>query len=166
MIRFGNATKFEVVLAELNKRLRQSTGFPKELVIEYLGEAEDLRDAGIAERFIAIRPESLPIDQLLVAGGGEINFSGVFQIALLTRLGVDQQLRDAAYLRDASKGLLIEVAKVLSAVQLWKAEVTPGESILLEPSRVVGSISFQTRKPKIGWGYARIPVELKFRLDL
>jgi hypothetical protein len=167
VIAYGQDAWLTDVLDAAAKRVADESGLPRDKAFLYAGEPDDLLANPPAEKFVTLWATDMPADLRAVAGGGAAYsaWDCTLRLDVFARLGTDQQLRDTRMMQDASHGYGALVKAVAKAVQVWGAEAADDTSILREPMRVP-RITFNPRKPKTGWGWARVEVRASFRTDL
>lgn len=165
MTEFGAPAWIDGVADALERAIAAGTGLPRERVFPYFGRPEDLLKFPPAGSFVAVGGPALPVDAGILTGGGAEHcvFDGRFPVHVFARLATDREFRDAKYLRDGSHGIGGLVRKAAKAVLMLSAE-QDGRSPFVEPARFA-RIDFSPRSAPLGWGWATIDVEVKFRTD-
>ena len=138
---FGTATWATELLRQMAARVRDRAGYPPDRVFFSLYDDRTLIRFAPADRFVALRPTGLPVDQPGVTGGGRLNtgFDMKVRAALFVRLTADQEFRSDRHALEA-EGVMAQFRKVLDALQMFepvkKAPPAADVGITRQPVRI------------------------------
>jgi len=115
---------------------------------------------------LLLRPGSfLPTGNETGAGRYDTRIRRILEIAVRTRLEVDEVGQDLHWLRDDARHLALEEA-VLAALEIFPPEDAAGNILLAEPMRLVDGTAAEKRKDKRGWGQSVLRFEMIYVLPL
>lgn len=159
----------DTVLTTLQTKLSTTDGlFPIEYTILALDEAQGL--PGPTDQYVTLVPGAQVPDLPVIAGAAASTITpitGTFAVILWTRLSVDVEYRDDAYLTDRTLGAVGLQRKIIKSLELFDPTNAAGDYLFGEPCRM-GSAGFNMKPKKIqpGWGGTAMALQVYYLADL
>ena len=90
------------------------------------------------DRCIVVRPKSLPPDPGVQAGAGlyKLRLDPVITVSIWSRLWIDQQGQDTAYMHDSSLGIAALQTNVMNSLEQYMPITSGGNYYFIQPMRM------------------------------
>lgn len=168
---FGKSSWVDVVTERIQSVMVAANVLPRDMILDYLGEPDDLMQTPPGDRFAAIAPMQMPVSLPHAAGGGAATtiFEATWRVDIFTRL-MEREKRTAKLMAGESRAMTQLVKNMIKALQIspltLPTEDDTGDlqSPLIQPLRIL-SATFMPRRPAVGWAYCRTVWQAFFRTD-